>query len=379
MVSVVVKKMRIDRLARLAHRASSSVIVVVLLAVLVFAVRRLLPWMLVPSIPWQARLTLITLLLSVCVENAVFLGWPVGWALAASSVRSLREHPRRAMKRLALHCVWYALVLFATSFASAQDAALPGRLVRELLASSKDECAERVSSTSLLSPTEHGASAESQPVPSVVVPLLGATWLCGGARPLLVGRAPFTKDAIYTARDLTVSDDLRRVDLVDARVLTMQSASNREEGLGSASVASLRGHFRNVSLRGFAPFARASAVPPVARAVTVVSSGLAASNAALFALGWLSRQRARKVNPDGALGFGKALLIGLAGPLVAMVALHAIDVRIPDDRRGVWLTAMAAVPFAAAASPFAVAALVALVDAWARTKLTKRREPTASP
>src|SRR5438309_1648740 len=82
--------------------------------------------------------------------------------------------------------------------------------------------------------------------------LVAATWLCASNHePRLVGRAPIG-GLLFTASGARVSDDLRRIDLDDARLVL----GGRD---GSQAV---KVHASAMSIRGLAPWARASAIAP---------------------------------------------------------------------------------------------------------------------
>ena len=84
-----------------------------------------------------------------------------------------------------------------------RDAAAPGRIVDALLAEGRAACAA----------TDREGRRRTR------VPFVSATWLCAPERgaPRLVGRAPIG-GVVFTASDARVSDDLRRIDLDDARL-----------------------------------------------------------------------------------------------------------------------------------------------------------------
>ncbi|MEA2748463.1 MAG: hypothetical protein QOI41_2606, partial [Myxococcales bacterium] len=119
-----------------------------------------------------------------------------------------------------------------------------------------------------------------------------------------------------------------------------------------------RVHVGTLTLRGLAPFAHASALPPWLRALVVTASGLAAASAAVFALLELRRRR---------VGTVAAVAIGAAGPLAALGALRGLELRIPEVASRAWLFAFLLVPIAAVVAVAAAAALAALLPVARRT------------
>ncbi|AKU94350.1 hypothetical protein AKJ09_01014 [Labilithrix luteola] len=299
----------------------------VLLAALVGAAVRLLPWALDPTIPWATLAPFAKSLLAVAIEAAILTGWPVGWALAAQRLvergearvlASLGESPVRTLARLAPQAMVFVVVLAATSVALGREAAAPGRIVDALLAEGRANC----------------VASEGKPA-TFSVPFVSATWLCGGNVPRLVGRAPLG-GIVFTAAGARVSDDLRRIDLDDARLALSAP--------GEAKTLGLRVHVASLTLKGMAPWARASSIPPAVRALVVTASGLAASCAVVFALLKLRRRR---------VGGVIAVALGSSGPLAALGALRGLELRIPDVAPGAWLLVFVFVPCAAVLAVFA--------------------------
>ncbi len=298
---------------------------VVLIAALVGATIRLLPWALDPAIAWGTLAPFAKSLLAVAFEAALMIGWPVGWALAtqrlvergeARVLASLGERPERTVARLLPQGLGFAAVLVVSSLSLGREAAAPGRVVNALLAEGRASCTPA-------GPAEtHG------------IPFVSVTWLCHD-RPRLVGRAPLG-NVVFTADDARVSDDLRGIELVGARLALP----------GSTPV---RVRVDTLVLRGLAPWARASALPPLLRALLVTSSALLAGCAAAAAI-----LRARR-----RIGGVVATTIGAAGALAALVALRALELRAPEQASGAWLVLFALVPVAALVAVLGVATLVA--------------------
>jgi hypothetical protein len=310
--------MRIDPLAPSAMRATAIAAGLLLLAAFVGAAVRLLPWVLDPTIGWVMLAPFAKSLLSVAIEAAVVTGWGVGWALAAQRLvergearvlASLGESPLRTMLRLSPQAAFLSAILAFTSIALGREAAAPGRVVDALLADGRAAC----------------ASATAPDARSV--PFVSATWVCSGkGNAHLVGRSPLG-GIVFTAANAHVSEDLRRIDLDDARLVL--------------DTPRVRVHVGSLVLRGLAPWARASS--PV------------------YAL---LRVRSRRI------GGIAATAMGAAGPLAALGALRSLEVRMPESEAGAWLALFALVPLAAALAVAAVVALVTLLPE-ARTAGTK--------
>jgi hypothetical protein len=339
-----------DPIAPVALRGAAVASLLVLLAALVGAAVRLLPWVLDPSIPWSTLAPFARSLLAIAVEAAILTGWPVGWAVAAARLvergearvlASIGERPIQTVLRLAPQAALFATMLAFTSVALGRDAAAPGRIVGALLADGRAACAEPGNRVETDTPATHA------------VPFVAATWLCapGGAR--LVGRAPIG-GIVFTATGAQVSDDLRRIDLEDARLAV--AGSTKSEGN-----LTFRLHVGTLTMRGLAPWAQASSIPPWLRAVVVTFSALAAASAAVFVLLELRRRR---------VGTVAAVAIGAAGPLAALGALRGLELRVPEVASGGWLFALVLVPIAAI-SAVAVAATVAALLPVARGTGTK--------
>ena len=335
-----------DPIAPVALRGAAVASVLVLLAAVVGAAVRLLPWVLDPSIPWATLAPFARSLLAVAVEAAILTGWPVGWAIAAARLvergearvlASIGERPLQTLLRLAPQAVLFTTMLAITSLALGRDAAAPGRIVGALLAEGRAACGH----------SQQGGEAAPA---THAVPFVAATWLCapGGAR--LVGRAPIG-GVVFTATGAQVSDDLRRIDLEDAR-LALPASTKAEASLA------VRIHVGTLTMRGLAPWAHASSVPPWLRALVVTFSGLVASSAAVFALLELRRRR---------VGTVAAVAIGAAGPLAALGALRGLELRIPEVASGGWLFAFILVPMAAVAAVAAAASVATLLPVARRT------------
>ncbi len=333
---------RPDPIAPSALRGAGIACLLVLLTGVVGGTVRMLPWALDPSIPWATLAPFGRSLLAVGVEAAILTGWPVGWALAMSRLvergearvlASLGEAPWRTVLRLGPQAAFFVAILAVTSIVLGRDAAAPGRIVGALLAEGRAACTEATAAGSSRAPETH------------TVPFVSATWLCAPEGPRLVGRAPLGQ-LVFSAADARVSDDLRRIDLDDAR-LALPPVS-------AAGGPPLAFHVRvsTLTLRGLAPWAHASSIPPVLRAVVVSCSGLMAATAAALALLTLRRRR---------IGSVAAVAIGAGGPLAALGTLRALELRVPEAAPGVWLFALILVPIAAIVAVLAGAVFAALL------------------
>jgi hypothetical protein len=319
-----------------AFRAAFGAALLVLVAAGVAALIRVLPWALDPTISWSTLTPFARSLLSLAVEAALLTGWPIGWALATNRLvergesrllASLGEGPRQTLFRLLPQGAVLVLILGLSSLVLGRDASAPGKVVRGLLEEGRTACLRHQQKVGAL------AGRKS-------VPMVAATWLCFPLpdAPRLVGRTP-VGNAIFSAARTDVSDDLRRVDLVDANVAVLGTPS-------------LRIHVGALTLRGLPPWARASAIPPALRAVVVALSGLLAASASVLALLRLRREN---------LGSLRALAIGASGPLAALAALRALDLRVPEVPSLAWLAALVLVPIAAVSAVATTSALAVLL------------------
>ncbi len=326
-------RLRRDPIAPPAAIFAVAATMLILGAALVGALIRLLPWMLDPTIAWSTLAPFAKSLLAVAVEAALLTGWPVGWALAtqrlvergeARVLASLGESPTRTIARLVPQAWLFGSVLVLSSLVLGREAAAPGRVVNALLDEGRASCVDGAT---------HG------------IPFVSVTWLCPTAdgaqdKPRLVGRAPIG-NVVFTADDAKVSDDLRRIELAGAR-LALPTGSD-------ASNVRVRVRVDALVLRGLAPWARASSLPPALRAVVVTGSAIAAGWAAAAVI---LRPRRRRV------GGVAAAAIGASGPLAALATLRALELRVPETSPGGWLLLFALVPLAALIAVITAAALV---------------------
>ncbi|MFO0677856.1 MAG: hypothetical protein U0169_15065 [Polyangiaceae bacterium] len=286
---------------------TSALVATLLLAVLalVAATVRLLPWLVEKDVPWQVIRPFGRGLASVALEAAVLVGFPLGFAWAASRfvergealvLASLGESPVRTTSRLVAPALVFGALLGAIAFVWGSDARGPGRIVDELVATARSAC--------------EGTRTRT----STSVPLAPIAWLCEpGAPPYIAGAPPsgFARPGgiVFAARGLDVSDDLRRLELDDATL-----AFRMPEGARASMGTSLGVHVRHFTLRGMAPWARASVLPPWARAVLVGSSAAFAALVAVFA-----------VLSSGRKGRLFAVLVGSSGPVAVLATLRTLE------------------------------------------------------
>ena len=324
-----------DPIAPPAANAAIVATMLILGAALVGATIRLLPWVLDPSIAWSTLAPFAKSLLAVAFEAALLIGWPVGWALAtqrlvergeARVLASLGERPARTICRLIPQGIALGAVLLLSSAVLGREAVAPGRIVNSLIVEGRRSCT---------------------PGATNGIPFVAATWLCpqDASPPRLVGRAPLG-GVIFTAQNASVSDDLRRIDLVDARV-SLPSPS------GAVAI-----HVDTLALRGLAPWARASALPPALRAIIVTVSAFVGGWVAALAILRATRRR---------VGGVAAAAIGGAGPLAALATLRALELRVPQQASTVWLFLFSLVPVAALAGVVLLGAFVTALPETRRT------------
>lgn len=274
----------------------------------------MLPWLLEPSVPLRVAMPFARSVVELAVEAAILVGFPIGFAVAthrfaergdARVYELLGEAPLRTVVRLAPAAAPFLLLLALISAAGGRDAEAPGRVAQDLVDQGRVAC------------------AASKTEMTRTVPFVSATWLCApGVKPRLYGRAP-VGGAVYSASNLRVAGDIRRVDLDDARVL-----------VGDAQLSA-----GTLTLKGLSPFAQSSALPPLLRAFLVTLSALGAAVVAAHA-----GLRRRVRSAFAAVG------LGAVGPLAALGVLRLLD------RADVSVSRYALVPLAAT--------LAALLLAW---------------
>ena len=167
-------------------------------------------------------------------------------------------------------------------------------------------------------PCRRSASATK---PAAFISSTKARSAAAASSPRLFGRPPASLGgATFTAENVEVSGDLRRIDLTDARLYA-----------GASEV-----HVRVLRIRGLLPFARASALPPWLRAAALGVSAMLSS--ALSSI-WILRAGAR-----GGLGRLYAGALGVSGPLAALAAMRFMELRLSDAPSPLELCQFAGVP-----------------------------------
>lgn len=333
-----------DSIATAAFRCAASVTLVVLALAVALATLVLLPYGLDSTIPWSMLVPFARSFMELALETALLVGWPVGWAWAMKStlVCPGNMHARETgspplWRRLWPQAVLLACTLSALSALLGSDASAPGRIVRTLLAEGRAACAE---------------SANLGHAETFAVPFVGATWLCPPhGLPLLVGKAPIG-DFVFSAGDARISDDLRRIELDDAHVTILPR---------SAENFAVRLRVGVLNLRGLAPLTQPSSLPPALRAFIMGLSGLVAASASVFVL-------RRKSSLQ--LGSAGALAVGASGPLTALLILHVLERRIPEEPPLAWLLLFLIVPGTSLTLVFVVSKALDLLPG-ARRSATK--------
>jgi hypothetical protein len=284
----------VEGFARSAQSASLIASGAIAMVGVVAGAVRLLPWLLDPSVPWAVAAPFARGLAAVALEAALFLGWPVGCALAsfrlvesgeARVLQTLGERPERTVARLAPQAVTLALALGAVALVYGSDANAPGRVATELVARARSSC-------------------EAVRVPTTyAIPFTEMTWLCAPDRePRLVGSPLGTVSAaVITAKDARIAGDFRVLELDDARVLFP----------GPQTIAM---HVTTLSMRGMAPWAHASTLPGPLRALLFALSAWLASWLAVYAV--LLRATSTRMG---------ALLLGAVGPLAALGIVRILE------------------------------------------------------
>jgi hypothetical protein len=284
---------------------------------------RVLPLLLAPAVPAGLGRPLLRAALGVALETGLFVAPPLGWALAAARLvdrgeaRALAALGVSPARLVASSWRWALVVVGAAALAAlawGREASAPGRLARELVAEARAACAD-------------GASGSGR---AIDVPLVGVSWVCApDATPRAVGPAPLSASrAVWAATALELSDDLRSLRADDLAIV----AAAPDEG------PSLRVRVGRATVRGLAPFGKASNLgAPTRAAVLGATAVLAAATAALWVLG--ARLASRPV----------AALVGLGAAASALLVFSALE------RDATPSLAYLAVPFAAIVAPTSVA------------------------
>jgi len=325
----------VGRIVRSARDAVLVACSAIALAGVAAGAVRVLPWLLDPAVPWRVAGPFARGLAAIAMEAALLIGWPIGWAIAslrfvesgeARVHQTLGEPPLRTVGRLVGQGTLLAAVLAAVALFYARDAGAPGRVANELLAHARTSC------SAVRTPTTYA------------IPFTDLTWLCSpGQEALLVGSPTRAlQSAIVTAKNARIAGDFRALELDDARGLLK----------GQPPIAF---HVASLSMRGMAPWAQASSVPPPLRAlILVLTAWAAASLGAYVVLRHAVRTR---------IG---VLLLGAGGPVGALGLMRLLE------RLGARPIAFVLVPLAGSACTLATAALLV---GW---RSLRGRDPAAS-
>ena len=282
---------------------------------------RLLPWLLGPHLPWRVVAPFARGLISVALESALVVGWPVGWALGAfRHIESLQglapeapsESPAEIVVRVVPRGAALALALAGAALVCGTDSSAPGRVATALVAGAGASCANTEAAT------------------TYVVPFTELTWLCAPDRePRVAGKVPGTGGRMaMTASRATISGDFRAIDLEDARLAVPGSPP-------------LSIHVQTLSMHGMAPWAHGSNLPAALRALHLT---LSAWSSAAMAAYWVLRRAAQ-----ARVG---AILLGATGPLVALGLMRTLE------RADAPSAAFFLLPIAACAAPGALGVLL---------------------
>jgi len=253
---------------------------------------RVLPWVVAPNVPLRVALPFARALFAVGLETTLLCAPPIGWALACSTLVERGEaralfalglSPRRVVRATAVPAIGFAALAAIAAMAWGTEAAAPGRLARSLVEQSKRSCSENVAPR-----TAH-------------IPFVGVTWLCfEGRAPRLSGALP-GGGGMFTAADLTISDDLRSLHFSDMRLLVGERGDVRLK-------------VREAHVSGLSPWGRASNLRPGLRALLLSSTG--AGLALLAALFVLTASVSQPL---------PSLLVGATGPVAALLVLSRLE------------------------------------------------------
>lgn len=327
-------------------RLSAWIALAVLAVALIAGAVRVLPLLLAPGVPLALAPVLARGVAAVALEAALFVGPPIGWALAAS--RLVERGEARALFAAGLSPIgvaarsWPALIgVMAVAAMAAglwgREARAPGRAIRDMLTEARAAC------------------VRAEPPAVADVPLLGVSWIClkDGA-PRAVGLMPgrlgpavaAAPGGAFMAAAITVSDDLTSLDARDLELALPAAAAGAEA----------RVHVARASIRGLSPIGRASNLHVAARVATLaLTSALLGLVAATLAL------------TGAAEGRVVAVGVGASGPAASLLVFSSLE-RSPAPA-----VAYVAVPLAGLAAILALARLARLV----RTRRARSRATVA--
>ena len=208
---------------------------------------RLLPWLVAPGVPLRLAAPFARALLAGATEVALLVALPLGVAIGAAvfvergearALGTLGVSPARLTAGLTL--TGLVLVALYAALAGASPAESPGRLAARLLAEGRASCADDA-------PAVEAGGAPRR----VDVPLVTLAWLCFREGPKLVGRLPgVSRDAWFTADDVQVDAELRKLATHGLAVATRLESRPLHLRVAEARVVGLRGFGRPKSLTG---------------------------------------------------------------------------------------------------------------------------------
>lgn len=254
----------------------------VLVVALAVAVAKLLPFTFKSGVALGSIGPLAAAAFATVLESSWLLGTAPGFAFAAQ--KRLSHGPKDAaigsaetVSRLR-SALWPAVGwTIATAILGGivnLELATPGRVANGLLATAKDACST--------------GPATKQ----VTIPILGSRWQCSPKRePTLVGEFYHASSGLtYTARDMSVSDDMTYVELSQLKLTSR----------GTKTRPALRLAVEGARLRGLWPLARPARLGAFGRAMLVSFTGSSLGLLAIWALA------SRRWSPWLAAAFGLA-------------------------------------------------------------------------
>src|SRR5262245_19521487 len=184
--------MHLDPLSRRCFAFSLLLVAVILVAASSAGAVRLLPWLLAPEVPLEVCWPFARALGAVAVETTFLVGLPLGFAIAAGdfvrtgearALLALGAAPLRLAAGSARAAALLAVGAYAASVAWGAEASTPGRFAARLLDEGRSSC------------------VRARAPRSVLVPMLGVSWVCfPGSRPRVTGALPGTAgQAWFTA------------------------------------------------------------------------------------------------------------------------------------------------------------------------------------
>ncbi len=310
------------------------------LAALTGAAVRVLPWLLEPTVPLATAAPFARSLAAIAAEAAILTGFPMGVAHAfhrftereeTRALMLLGTRPAAIVARVLPVALGFSAIVAVASLVAGDDAREPGRVLDELVHRGRAAC---------LRPDRPTVST---------IPFADAAWLCEPRRPpRFAVRGPGSLSGVLvTASGAHFSGDLRRMRLVDARLL-----------LGPADV-----RVGELSLHGLPPWASASVLPAWLRAIAMGSAGLAGACVAAWGVIRLrtSRPSTRTV----------AVLLGASGPVAALALLRLLERTAPEVAHAGDLASFLLIPVVAGLAPW-----ILLRVFWILPKLKRAATPT---